>query len=174
MKRFIISAIILIGLSTVCTGQHKPKTPLLKIVQLPAPKVQGQANFEQLLTSCKSAYHFDSQPLNFIQMGQLAWAGHRAMESEQETDYPIKLHFATREGVFAYQPQKHCLEEALNRDIRDRLAEVLKQNAAAMPPCCIIITGSTRELASKNTKFLLTKTGNVAQNIRLQAAAARQ
>jgi protease I len=171
MKRFIIPAIMLIGFSAVCVGQHKPRSSLLKIIQLPSPKVEGQAGLEQLLTTCESAHQFTSQPLDYIQMGQLAWAGRNAMEPQPQADYPIKLYFAAREGVLAYTPRKHCLEETLNQDIRGRLAEALKQQAASIPPCYIIITGSAKELAAKNTKYMLIKTGNIAQNIRLQAAA---
>lgn len=161
---------MLIGFSAVCTGQHKSKAQPLKIIQLTAPKVQGKASFEQLLASRRSVHQFTSQQLNFIQMGQLAWAGHRAMEAKQEADYPIKLYFATREGILTYNPPKHCLEETINQDIRNRLAEALKQQAPAIPPCYIIITGPERKLAAKTTKFMLIETGNVAQNIRLQAA----
>lgn len=172
MKRFIIPTIImLIGFSAVCMGRHNPAASPLKIVQLPAPKVEGQAGLEQMLTTHESAHQFTSQPLDYIQMGQLAWAGRNAMETQPQADYPIKLYFAVREGVLVYLPRKHCLEETLNQDIRDRLAEALKQQAASIPPCYIIITGSARELAAKNTKYMLIKTGNIAQNIRLQAAA---
>ncbi len=171
MKRFIIPAIMLASFSVLCTGQHKPRASLLKIIQLPAPKVEGQASLEQMLTTCESAHQFTSQPLDYIQMGQLAWAGRNAMELQPQADYPIKLYFAAREGVLAYIPRKHCLEETLNKDIRDRLAEALKQQPASIPPCYIIITGSSKKLAAKNTKYMLIKTGNIAQNIRLQAAA---
>jgi len=179
MKRLTIFIIILASFAIVCLGQYRsrvlPRKPTLKIVQLTEPKLTGPLSFEQALAKRRSVRQFTSQPLKFIQIGQLAWAGQGITEPQKGLRtapsagavYPIELYFATPEGLFVYRPDQHSLEEALNQDVRGRLG------AVANAPCDIIIAGSERKLVAKfrkeARKYMLLEVGHIAQNIQLQA-----
>jgi len=179
MKRLTIFTIILAGVAIVCFGQYRsrlsPRKPTLKIVQLTEPKLTGPLSFEQALAKRRSVRQFTSQPLKFIQIGQLAWAGQGITEPQKGLRtapsagaiYPIELYFATPEGLFVYRPDQHSLEETLNQDVRGRLG------AVANAPCDIIVAGSERKLAAKfrkeARKYMLLEAGHIAQNIQLQA-----
>ncbi len=184
MKRFTILVIILVSFAAVCLGQRKSGVSSLKIVQLPAPRLTGPVSLEQALAERRSVRQFTSQSLNFTQIGQLAWAGQGITEPEKGLRtapsagavYPIKLYFATQEGLFAYHPSEHSLEETFNRDIRSNLAvAALKQEAVANAACDIIVAGSAKKLAAKYTnkatRYMLMETGHIAQNIQLQAVS---
>ncbi len=179
MKRLTIFIIILAGFAIVCLGQYRsrlsPRKPVRKIVQLTDPKLTGPLSFEQALAKRRSVRQFTSQPLKFIQIGQLAWAGQGITEPQKGLRtapsagaiYPIELYFATPEGLFVYRPAQHSLEEILNQDVRGRLG------AVANAPCDIIVAGSERKLAAKfrkeARKYMLLEAGHIAQNIQLQA-----
>jgi len=179
MKRLTIFIIILAGFAIVCLGQYRsrvsPRKPVRKIVQLTDPKLTGPLSFEQALAKRRSVRQFTSQPLKFIQIGQLAWAGQGITEPQKGLRtapsagaiYPIELYFATPEGLFVYRPDQHSLEETLNQDVRGRLG------AVANAPCDIIVAGSERKLAAKfrkeARKYMLLEAGHIAQNIQLQA-----
>jgi len=174
MKHFIIPAIILVGFATLCPGQRRSRVSPLKIIQLSEPSLKGSVSFEEALAKRRSVRQFTDQHLKPAQIGQLAWAGQgitepvrglRTAPSAGET-YPIKLYFATHEGLFVYNAEEHSLEQTLNLDVRGRLATT---NA----PCNIIIAGSERNLAAKfrgeTNKYMLLEAGHIAQNIQLQA-----
>jgi len=179
MKRLAIFIIILAGFAIVCLGQYRsrvsPRKRALKIVQLTEPKLTGPLSFEQALAKRRSVRQFTGQPLKFIQIGQLAWAGQGITEPQKGLRtapsagaiYPIELYFATPEGLFVYRPEQHSLEEILNQDVRGRLG------AVANAPCDIIVAGSERKLAAKfrkeARKYMLLEAGHIAQNIQLQA-----
>lgn len=191
MKRLTILIIILAGFAIVCLGQYRSppllssgrktrgRKPTLKIVQLTEPKLTGPVSFEQALAKRRSVRQFTGQPLKFIQIGQLAWAGQGITKPAEGPQpalrtapsagaiYPIELYFATPEGLFVYRPEQHSLEETLNQDVRGRLG------AVANAPCDIIVAGSERKLAAKFRKearrYMLLEAGHIAQNIQLQA-----
>ena len=151
MRRLIIFVIILAGFISICFGQFRPSASPVKIIQLPSPRLTGQVSIEQALASRRITQQFTNQQLDFEQIGQLAWAG-QGIINEQEglrtapsvgTTYPIKLYFATPEGMFLYHPHQHKLEELSNQDIRERLsAAAMHQQVVADAACDIIIVGS--------------------------------
>ena len=162
MKRLAVLAIILFGFASFCPAQRKPKAAELKIVQLPEPKLEGQTSLEQLIVKCTNVRQFTAQPLDFIQIGQLAWAGQNAIQPTEQSDYPINLYFSTRDGTFAYNPKMHYLEQTFKLDIRDKLAAAVKQDSLADAPCHIIITCSVKKLPVKTAKYLSIITGQIA------------
>jgi len=171
MKRLAVLAIILVGFSALCPAQRMSKTQELKIVQLPEPKQKGPFSLEQLMAKCKTEKQFTIQTLDFIQIGQLAWAGQSAIQPTKKTDSPIEMYFAIRDGTFAYDARQHYLKETFRLDIRNKLASALKQDSLANAPCHIIIACSLRKLPVKTAKHMSVITGQIAQNIRLQAAS---
>jgi len=174
MKRFIIPAIILVVLASLCPGQRRSRVAPLKIIQLTEPSLKGTVSFEEALARRRSVRQFTDQQLKPAQISQLAWAGQGITEPERglrtaasagET-YPIQLYFAIQEGLFVYKPEEHSLEQTSNMDVRSRLGAI---NA----PCSIIIAGSERNVAVKfrgeANKYMLLEAGHIAQNIQLQA-----
>jgi len=184
MKRFTILLVILVAFAAVCLGQRKGRVSPLKIVQLSSPELTGSISFEQALAKRRSVREFIARPLNFGQIGQLAWAGQGITEPEKGfrtapsagAVYPMELYFATQEGVFVYHPDEHSLEEVFNRDIRDRLAAAaFEQDSVAEAACDIIVAGSAKKLAAKYgnkaRRYMLLEAGHIAQNIQLQAVS---
>jgi protease I len=174
MKRFIIPAIILVGFAALCPGQRRSRVSPLKIIQLSEPSLKGSVSFEEALAKRRSVRQFTDQQLKPAQIGQLAWAGQGITEPVKRlrtapsagATYPIKLYFATHEGLFVYNAEEHSLEQTSNLDVRGRLA-------ATNAPCNILIAGSERILAAKfrgeTNKYMLLEAGHIAQNIQLQA-----
>jgi protease I len=184
MKRLIILTVILTGCAAVCLGRYNSRASQLKIVQLSEPRLTGPVSLEQALAKRRSVRRFTAQELDFVQIGQLAWAGQGITQKQKGfrtapsagAIYPIKLYFATREGIFLYEPDKHSLNELLNTDVRSALsAAALKQKMVANAPCDIIIAGSAKKLAAKYgnkaKKYMLLEAGHIAQNIHLQAVS---
>jgi len=184
MKNSIIPAIILAGLTVICLCKGNSEGAALRIVQLSEPKLTGPVSLEQVLASRRSVRSFSDRALNLVQIGQLAWAGQGITDKQSGfrtapsagAIYPIKLYFATKEGIFVYNPDGHSLEEIWSQDVRARLADAaLKQEAVANAPCDIIIAGSATKLAAKYSnkakRYMLLEAGHVAQNILLQAVS---
>ena len=82
MKRITILMIILALFVTVCLGRPKHRVSSLKIVQLSEPKLTGLVSLEEALTKRRSVRRFTRQKLDFIQIGQLAWAGQGITEKQ--------------------------------------------------------------------------------------------
>jgi len=153
-----------------------------RVVRLPKPRLQGELSLEEALAKAPGIRQFKPTPLELEEIGQLAWAGQgvideangvRTVPSVNGT-YPIKLYFATPQGLFVYNPQQHSLEQTLPADVRFRLAAAApRQPVLAQAPCDIIIAGSVRQLTlqygRQARKYMLLEAGHAAQNIRLQA-----
>ena len=182
MKRLIILVIILTGFVAVCLGQYESGVSPLKIVQLSSPRLKGPVSLEQALAKRRSVRQFTDKSLNFVQIGQLAWAGQGITQPQRGFRtapsagalYPIKLYFATGQGLFVYSPEGHRLEKTLEPDVRGALATAaLGQKMVAQAGCDIIIAGSEKKLAVKYydraRRYMLLEAGHIAQNIQLQA-----
>ncbi len=182
MKRMAILAIILACFATPGIGQRRTRISPQKIIQLTDPNLTGTLTFEAALAKRRSVRQFSSQALKRTQIGQLAWAGQGITDKQRGlrtapsagSVYPIELFIATNEGLFIYRPTEHSLQQTSEEDIRGRLAR-----ATATPEpvvgagCAIIVTGSSRKLATrfgaKSRTYLALEAGHVAQNIQLQA-----
>jgi SagB-type dehydrogenase family enzyme len=163
--------------------QKQPRAGSVKVILLPEPDVNGSVSLEEAISRRRSVREFADKPLNFAQMGQLAWAGQgitdkqkglRAAPSAWEA-YPIELRFVTPEGMFTYRPQDHSMQQVSASDLRNQLAKAVGQDMVAQASCDIVIAGSIRKLTpkagGKAMKFMQLEAGHVAENIQLQAAA---
>jgi SagB-type dehydrogenase family enzyme len=139
---------------------------------------------ETAVNTRRSVHQFADAPLNYAQIGQLAWAGQGITDKQQGLRaapsagdlYPIELYLVTPEGVFVYNPEGHSLKQISSLDLRKQLSAA----ASGLGPvedaaCDIVITGSARKIASKYgnkaQKFMLLEAGHVAGNIQLQAVS---
>jgi len=181
LAKWCLFASAVITLSTVCFGA-RPRGGTLKIVQLPEPKTSGTLSLEEALSKRRSIRQFATKPLDFIQIGQLAWAGQGITESQRGLRtapsagaiYPIELYFVAPQGSFVYQPKAHSLEQISGEDLRRQLAVAAgNQDFIAQAACNIVVAGSIRKLApkygNKARQYMLLEAGHIAQNIQLQA-----
>jgi len=157
---------------------------MLKTIQLPEPKLTGPMSLEQAIACRRSIREFANKPLGFVQIGQLAWAGQGVTDKQKGLRtapsagaiYPITLYFATPEGLFVYEPDKHILQMVFADDIRENLSiAAQKQQQVAMAGCDIIIAGDLKKVTAKYgdnaRKFMTLEAGHIAQNIELQAVS---
>ncbi len=196
MKRFGISRISKIGFLAACClvglsvlalpvfsqVQRRSRAGGSKVIQLPAPNLSGTVSLEEAIGMRRSVRQFADKPLNFVQMGQLAWAGQGITDKQRGFRaapsagalYPIELYFVTPDGLFVYRPDEHSLEQLSQSDLRKQLsAAAQKQGSVEDAACDIVIVGSARKVATKYgnkaTRFMLLEAGHVAENIQLQA-----
>ncbi len=182
MRRLAILALVLVFFAIPSYGQRRARAPQRKVVQLTEPNVAGAVSLEEALAKRRSVRRFSNQPLKWAQIGQLAWAGQGITDPQRGlrtapsagSIYPIELFFATQEGLYAYRPADHSLEQVSDQDLRVALARDGKaQDSTAEAACDIIVAGSLRKLSEqfkdKARTFLLMEAGHVAQNIQLQA-----
>ncbi len=182
MKRLLLTIIASVLLVTAVFGQRRDRTTALRIIQLSQPKLSGHVSLEEALATRRSIRSFRPESLTYDQLGQLAWAAQGITEQKigfrtapsAGAIYPIKLYFATEQGLFVYNPAEHTLVQTIDKDIRAELSKAaLGQAAVAQAGCDIIITGSVKEVAArygqKAHTFILLEAGHIAQNILLQA-----
>ncbi|MFH1370596.1 MAG: DJ-1/PfpI family protein [Planctomycetota bacterium] len=191
-----ISRLYRIGILTVCwlagfsvvvwpvfgQQQRRPRRDgSMKTIQLPAPVLSSSISVEEAISKRRSVRQFADKPLNFVQVGQLAWAGqgitdkqrgYRAAPSAWAV-YPIDLYFVKPDGLFVYRPEEHSMEQVQTGDLRQPLSKAVGQGSLAEAGCDIVIAGSVRKLAPKSgnkaSRFLMLEAGHVAENIQLQA-----
>jgi protease I len=182
--KWSVPAIVLVVFTAVCLAQYKSRSLPRKVLQLTEPKLTGPISFEQVLTKRRPVLRFSAQPVSLSQIGQLAWAGQGIIDPatglrtapSPGAVYPMELYFATKDGVFVYNPENHTLEEVFNQDVRGRLAGFTSQPEAMNEAGCdIILAGSVRKAAARYAKqarnYLLLEAGHIAQNILLEAVS---
>ncbi|MHC4187297.1 MAG: nitroreductase family protein [Planctomycetota bacterium] len=201
VKITIPFVIILAGLSIVSLAQNNQRSAArqarsrrnrsemvssMRTIQLSEPNLTGSLSLEKVLSKRRSVRQFSPKELTFSQIGQLVWAGQGITDSagglrtvpSSGAMYPLTLYIAINDGLFVYNPQNHSLEQILNRDIRNNLAEAaLNQRVIADAACDIVIAGSARELMSRfqneSRKYMILEAGHAAQNILLQAVGLK-
>jgi protease I len=184
MKRIIIFLMVFAGLSMLTFSQQQGGSANLRVIQLQKPELKGSISLEEALAKRRSIRSFTEQKLDYVQIGQLAWAAQGVTDSvtgfrtapSAGAIYPMQLYFATDEGLFVYQPQGHTLLRLADRDIRRELADAaLGQSWVAEAACDIIIAGSVQKVSArygrKARAFTLLEAGHIAQNIHLQAVS---
>jgi protease I len=152
---------------------------------------------EEAIVKQRTIRQLTSQPLKYEQIGQLAWAGQGKQEQfpqivpqpsvpagaaaapiEPPTQeiYPVRLYFATADGMHVYNPDGHRLEQTFEQDVRGALAgAVSNPQAVSAAGCDIIIVGPIRDPSGRSAtiarRLSLLQAGQTAQNIQLQAAS---
>jgi protease I len=191
-----VLAIFLSCMVAVCLGQRRSRNALLMIRELPEPRLTGSCNLEEAIAKQRIIRQLTNQPLKYEQIGQLAWAGQGKQEQLPQTVpqtsapagsaavpieqpaqeiYPVRLYFATPDGVHLYNPDGHRLEQTSEQDVRGALAgAVANPQAVSSAGCDIIIVGPIRDPAGRAAtvarRISLLQAGQTAQNIQIQAA----
>jgi len=183
-RRILLSLCIVFALAANIYAARNARNKPLKIIQLPEPKLTSRTSLEKTIAQRRSTRNFSSEPLDFVQIGQLAWAGQGVTEEKKGLRtapsagalYPLQLYFVMPDGVYLYQPAQHSLKQIAQKDIRQPLAEAaLGQDFVELAPCNIIIAGSRGKLLHQYRKnanrYMLLEAGHVAQNILLQTVS---
>ncbi len=190
MKRCIYFVAILLLITTFCFGSSRARSKKTRgrsgparIVKLAQPQKTGKISVEQALSASGVVDAFLGEPLKHSEIGQLAWAGVgikkagvlMGSEVAPLTMLPLRLYFATHEGLFVYNPDRHVLEQISDLESRNRLSTASFGNPLiSESPCTIIITGSLRSFSRLDKharRKMLLQTGEVAQKIKLQGAS---
>ena len=85
IAKWALLVIILAALPVVCLAQYQQKVRVKQVekVQPPEPRLKGPVSLEQTIAKRRSVREFTSQPLDFEQLGQLAWAGQDITEKQK-------------------------------------------------------------------------------------------
>jgi SagB-type dehydrogenase family enzyme len=179
-----LAILLSVAMPAFCEAPKRVRQGEQKVIQLPEPNRVGPVSLETAISTRRSAGQFTDVPLNYAQIGQLAWAGQGITDKQQGLraapsagdSYPIELYFVTKEGLFVYNPDGHSLKQISSQDLRKQLsAAASEQGSVEDAACDIVIAGSARKVAAKYgnkaQKFMFLEAGHVAQNIQLQAVS---
>lgn len=169
------------------TIMQKPNTG---IIQLPAPKLQGETSVEEALQNRRSIRDYTNEPLSLAEVSQLLWAaqgvtnkanGFRTSPSAGAL-YPLEVYLAVANvndltaGLYKYDPPNHTLKIIAEGDKRTKIAAAsLKQESIENASAIIIITAIYERTSVKYGKraerYVHIEVGHVGQNIYLQSVA---
>lgn len=185
-KAALVAALLLLACLIAC--REDPVTaqapPAAETVQLPAPVTDGEMSLERAIMLRRSVRAYSPEPLTWVEIGQLAWAGQgitdpggrlRASPSAGAT-YPMEMYFLTPEGVFHYAPAQHAMRRLATEDRRAALAAAcLGQSCVRDAPCVIVLTAVAQRTAARYgeraTRYIDMEAGHIAQNVLLQAVS---
>jgi SagB-type dehydrogenase family enzyme len=157
-----------------------------KEIILPQPILKGKVSLEESIFKRRSQREFQRKDLSLQQIGQLLWAAQGITATRGDFNfrvapsagalYPLELYVLTKDGVYHYIPKGHKLENLLDKDLREDLAEAaFGQGPVASGALDIVICAVYERVASKygqrGTRYTHIEAGHAAQNIHLQAVA---
>jgi SagB-type dehydrogenase family enzyme len=179
-----LAILLVASMTAFCETPRRLRPGEQKIIQLPEPNLSSSVSLEKAISARRSEKQFANTPLDYAQIGQLAWAGQgitnkqlglRAAPSAGAL-YPIEVYFVMSEGLFIYNPEGHSLKQISSLDMRKNLATAAMGLGPVEDAACdIVIVGSIRKVATKYgnkaQNLIHLEAGYVAQNIQLQAVA---
>jgi len=184
MKESLIIFLLLVCFSASLFSQVEPLAPVVTVIRLPEPDLNGRISLEQAIKNRRNIHQFTAEPLRINQIGQLCWSaqgitdpnrGLRAAPSAGDL-YPMQLYVALPDGLYLYSPQDNALEKKISGDVRPILsAASFGQRVVQNSPCVFVISGSVIKLEARyrgrGEKFAYLEAGHIAQNIHLQAVS---
>ncbi|MCX5633491.1 MAG: DJ-1/PfpI family protein [Phycisphaerae bacterium] len=184
MKKSLIIFVLLVCFSASLFSQVAPVAPVVTVIRLPEPDLNGSISLEQAIKNRRNIHQFTAELLKVNQISQLCWSaqgitdpnrGLRAAPSAGDL-YPMQLYVALPDGLYLYSPQDNALEKKISGDVRPILsAASFGQRVVQNSPCVFVISGSVIKLEAryrgKGEKFAYLEAGHIAQNIHLQAVS---
>jgi SagB-type dehydrogenase family enzyme len=153
------------------------------MMELPAPRTEGDLSLEEALAARRSVRDFTSEELTLEELSQLLWAaqgvtapwGGRTAPSAGAL-YPLEVYVATSQGVLHYLPDGHRAQSLATSDVRGALSEAAGgQAAVADAPAVLIITAlparTETKYGERTERYVHLEAGHAAQNVLLQAVA---
>ena len=159
------------------------------MVQLPAPRHDGQVSLERTLLLRRSVRHFRDEALELKEISQLLWAAQgvtdgRGLRTAPSAGalYPIETYLVAGRvdrlpaGIYRYRMLLNDLSAVTMGDVRNHLFQAaLKQDPVARAPVtmalCAVYQRVTAKYGERGIRYAHTEAGHVAQNISLQAVA---
>lgn len=160
-------------------------------IELPAPRIEGGHNLNQLLQQRRSRRDFGSGPITLAQLSQLLWSaqgitdasGRRTAPSAGAL-YPLEIFVVAGQvrdleaGLYHYRLKTHRLVRIVRGDLRQPLTPAaLGQDVIEEAAAIIVITGdyarTQRKYGSRARRYVHIEVGHVAQNIYLQTTALK-
>ncbi len=161
------------------TVEEKPTGEAPKMIELPAPNLDGKMSLEKVLATRRSSHSISGKALTNEQLGQLAWSGQGITEKTRglrtapsaRAAYPITLYFATPTGLYRYVPKNHAFEVITEKDVRAQVSGLVSKSS-----CGIIIAGNTGKnttaaYGSRADNWTILEAGHIAENLLLEATA---
>lgn len=166
-------------------------TITMPTIELPAPRIEGSHNLNQLLQQRRSRRNFGSGPITLAQLSQLLWSAQGITdESGLRTApsagalYPLEIYVIAGQvrdldtGLYHYRVKTHSLTQIDKGDLRQSLTlAALDQTMIEEAAAIIVITGdyarTQRKYGSRAGRYVHIEVGHVAQNIYLQATALK-
>ncbi len=149
-----------------------------KIIQLPDANKTGGMPLMEALNNRSSQREFSEKPLSLQQLSDLLWATwginrengkHTAPSSRNKQE--MDVYISTKDGLFLYLPEKHQLQEILDKDIRKITGE---QDFVEKAAVNLIFVADYKRIQSTSEKYKNTSgvnTGFMAQNVYLFCAS---
>ena len=156
------------------------------INDLPQASIRGTVSLEEAIARRRSRRSFAKGDLTQAQIGQLLWAAQgitmrgpeRTLRSVPSAGalFPLAVTLVTRQGIYAYQPEQHALQQTIPGDTRALVSQAaLGQDAVRTAPCVIVISAvferSTGKYGDRGIRYAYMEAGHSCQNVLLQAAA---
>jgi SagB-type dehydrogenase family enzyme len=194
-----LSTLICIFIVAGCQSSPEPDTlpgpeqevtqKVMKTVSLPAPRYDSDISLEQSLMRRRSVRSYTGEPLALTEVSQLLWAaqgitdeaGLRTAPSAGGL-YPLEVYLVSVDvanldpGIYHYNPEAHELEQLVQGDMRDELADAsLSQSCVREGAASLIITAvyerTTGKYGERGIRYVYIEAGHAAQNVCLQATA---
>lgn len=158
-------------------------------IALPQPRAAGDLPLEECLRRRRSCRIFTSEPVAFLEIGQLLWAaqgvtgvGGLRTAPSAGASYPLETYLAAANvdglgaGVYLYDPDEHRLKLVSRGDKRRRLVPAAAgQECVGDAAAAIVLAGVYRrmlaEFGTNAARLTHMEAGHVMQNVSLQAAA---
>ena len=182
--RGTLTAAVLAGSLGACSGPDAGFTETRgPLVQLPAPRTDGQISLEEALGARRSARSFTPAALTLEQVSQLLWAaqgitaswGGRTAPSAGAL-YPLEVYVVDETALSLYLPEEHRLQVVAQGDLRADLAHAAHdQEAVADAPTVFVIAAEPArtevKYGDRAERYVYLEAGHAAQNLLLQATA---
>jgi SagB-type dehydrogenase family enzyme len=167
--------------ATAASPSPTPTAP--ELIDLPAPRLQGDVSLEHALARRRSVRDFTEQDLTLEQLAQLLWAaqgitderGFRTAPSAGAL-YPLEVYVVNDAGLYHYRPAEHALAPLAAQDARQAVWKAgLEQDALRDAPVvfmiCAVYQRTEQKYGQRATQYVHIEAGHAAQNLLLQAVA---
>lgn len=153
------------------------------MLHLPKPALDGTMSLEESLRYRRSVRDFTQESLSQQEISSILWAAQGVTDDANYRTapsagarYPIKLHVATQDGLFAYANHNHTLTRLNPVDVRPMIVETaLGQKFIGDAGLVVILSANLAESiqlhGEKAMRYIYLEAGHIAQNIHLEAAS---
>ena len=159
------------------------------MIQLPAPRTDGQVSLEKTLLDRRSVRDWADTALTLKDVSQLMWAAQgitdaRGLRTAPSAGalYPLEIYLVAGhvdrlpDGIYHYRVRQNELSPVSAGDVRKDLYQMsLRQGAVGSAPAtfaiCAVLQRMTGKYGDRGIRYVHMEAGHAAQNLCLQAVA---